>query len=319
MTAIGLITPTHAPDRERCALLCESVDRYVAPFARHYLIVPDDEAPLFAAFNGGRRVVVPLSEVLPAWLHPLPRFIRRNRRRYWWSLRAKPVGGWYVQQFAKIAAAQAIPEARACILDSDVVFFRPFDLTAIGQAELTPLYIRPGEVAADGRDHVSWVRSSHRLLGLRQPSLPADDFIGHVIFWSRRAVAAMTARIEEVSGRDWIEALCRARGMSEYMLYGYFVRNSPGLLRSHRQTTESPCLSYWDADALDEAALQHMLGAAAADRVAFSAQSFGNTPVSRIRSVLGRLQAQTDADVAPRPTAPMREARLARSMAFNRS
>ena len=30
------------------ALLCESVDHHVTSFTRHYLIVPDDELPLFA-------------------------------------------------------------------------------------------------------------------------------------------------------------------------------------------------------------------------------------------------------------------------------
>jgi hypothetical protein len=149
--------------------------------------------------------------------------------------------------------------------------------------------MRPREIAATAREHASWVRSSHRLLGLDEPSFPADDFIGHVIFWSQRAVRAMTARIEKVTGRDWIEALCRTRGMSEYMLYGYFVRNTPSLRRDHRSTAQSPCLSYWEAEALDEAALERMLDAAGDECVALSAQSFSDTPVHRIRAVLDRM------------------------------
>jgi hypothetical protein len=299
MSAVGLITPTYSHDLERCALLCESVDRYVTSFARHYLIVPDEELPLFADFNGGRRIVVPLSDLLPAWLRLLPRFIRRSNRRYWWSLRAKPVSGWYVQQFAKIAMASIVPETVSCVLDSDVVFFRPFDLSAIEEGNLTPLFIRPRDVATEAQEHAAWVRSSHRLLGLDQPAFPADDFIGHIIFWNQRTVRAMTARIENVTGRDWIEALCRAHGISEYMLYGYFVRNMPGLLRDHRYTTESLCLSYWGSDALDEAALERMLRSAAEDCVAISAQSFSNTPVPRIRAALHRLQTVTEARTAP--------------------
>ena len=303
MAAVALITPTYSLDLERCALLCESVDRYVTSFSCHYLIVPDDELAMFAGFGGGRRVVVPLSEILPTWLKPLPRFIQRNRRRYWGSLRAKPVGGWYVQQFAKIATAQLVPETLACVLDSDIVFFRPYQLSAIGQANATPLFIRPREIAAAAREHASWVRSSHRLLGLDEPLFPADDFIGHIIFWNQRTVRAMTARLEKVSGRDWIEALCRTRGISEYMLYGFFVRNTPALLRDHRYTTVSPCLSYWEADALDEAALERMLLAATDDCVALSAQSFSNTPVHRIRAVLERLPALANARSSPLATA----------------
>jgi hypothetical protein len=44
----GLITPTYRPDLGRCALLCESVDRHVTSFAKHYLIVADDDVRLFA-------------------------------------------------------------------------------------------------------------------------------------------------------------------------------------------------------------------------------------------------------------------------------
>ena len=81
MSAVALITPTYSHDLERCTLLCESVDRHVGAFANHYLIVPDDELELFAKFEKGRRQVLPLSQLLPSWLKPLPRFIRRHNRQ----------------------------------------------------------------------------------------------------------------------------------------------------------------------------------------------------------------------------------------------
>src|SRR5262249_55912355 len=110
MSAIALITPTYSHDLKRCTLLCESVDRYVTAFARHYLIVPDDELAIFARFDRDRRQVLPLSQLLPSWLKPLPRFVRRNNRQYWWSFYGKPVNGWHVQQYAKIAMAHIAPE-----------------------------------------------------------------------------------------------------------------------------------------------------------------------------------------------------------------
>jgi hypothetical protein len=297
MTSVGLVTPTYGRDLERCALLCESVDRYVTSFAKHYLIVVDDELPLFAKFNSGRREVLPLSQLLPSWLKPLPHFIRRKNRRYWWSFRAMPVSGWHVQQFVKIRAASLFPEQRTCMLDSDVVFFRPFDVSAFAQPDPMPLFIRPREIAADAPLHAPWVRSSHRLLGLPEPTFPADDFIGHIISWDRRAVRAMIARIEQVTGLDWIEALCRARDISEYMLYGAFVRNAESFMKEHRCTTKNLCLSYWDAAALDKPAVERMLRSAATDYVAFSAASFSETPVQRVRSVLGQF-ADSDKQVA---------------------
>jgi hypothetical protein len=289
MNSVALVTPTYGRDLERCALLCESVDRHVTSFTKHYLIVVDEELPLFARFNGARREVLPLSQFLPSWLKLLPRFVRRKHRRYWWSLRAKPVSGWHVQQFVKIAAASRLPEARTCMLDSDVVFFGAFDLASFAPPNPAPLFIRPQEISADAPLHAPWVRSAHRLLGFAEPEFPADDFIGHIIFWDRRAVRAMLERIEQVTGVDWLEALCQARDISEYTLYGYFVRNTPGFMSDHRGTTKNLCLSYWDGVALDQPAVERMLRSAAPDYVAFSAASFSETPVQRVRSVLEQL------------------------------
>jgi hypothetical protein len=290
MSAVALITPTYSHDLERCSLLCESVDRYVSSFTRHYLIVPDDEVALFAKFRSERRLILPVSELLPSWLRSLPRFITRKNRRYWWSMRAKPVNGWHVQQFAKIAAVSVVQEPLSCILDSDIVFFRKFDLARATQDGITPLHVELRKVAEAATDHANWVQSSFRLLGLGRPKFPADDYIGHIIFWNQQAVRAMTARIEEVTGLHWVDALCRAHAISEYMLYGYFVRNDSAFLCDHRPTSDSPCLSYWEGTALDQPALKRLLQSATDQYAAFSAASFSGTSVQDIREVLGEFE-----------------------------
>ena len=129
MNQVALLTPTYGRDLELCALLCESVDRHVGSFAKHYLLVPDCDVPLFSHFETERRSVLAASKFLPSWLRPLPRFVQRKRRQYWWSFRTQPVSGWHVQQFLKIAATISLPHQRYCILDSDIVFFRDFDLS----------------------------------------------------------------------------------------------------------------------------------------------------------------------------------------------
>jgi len=128
MTAVALLTPTYGPDLELCSILCESLDHHVTAFAGHYLLVPDSDFALFSRFVSDRRTVIPASTFLPSWLRPMPRIIQRKRRQFWWSLRAKPASGWHIQQFLKIAAAMSLPHERFCILDSDIVFFRDFDL-----------------------------------------------------------------------------------------------------------------------------------------------------------------------------------------------
>jgi hypothetical protein len=286
MTPVALLTPTYGRDLELCTLLCESVDRHVGAFSKHYLLVPDGDLSSFSHFESERRRVLPASHFLPQWLRPLPRFVQRNRRQYWWSFRTKPVSGWHVQQFLKIAAAIALPHQRYCILDSDVVFFRDFDLARFEYPNSIPLLNMPDEVTSRHLRHSHWVETTHQLLGLPAPPLPASDFIGHIIFWDRQTVAAMASNIEAVTGLDWIEALCRTQEFSEYMLYGYFAQNDARFSGRHSLTSSTRCVSYWDSPSLGQGELNQLLRSADQDDVAFSVASFSGTPVETIRAAI---------------------------------
>ena len=286
MTSVALLTPTYARDVELCALLCESVDRHVTSFAKHYLLVPDSDYDLFARFVSDRRAVIPASAFLPAWLRPMPRMFQRKRRQFWWSMRAKPVSGWHVQQLLKIAAAASLPHERFCILDSDIVFFRDFDLARYEAPNTLPLFRVTNDVTADQAAHSRWVATSHRLLGLPVPPLPAPDYIGHIILWDRDTIRAMVSRIEAVTGRGWVEALCRTRHFSEYMLYGYFAESHAASAAAHAPLSSTPCVSYWEAPRLDKAGLNRLFSRAGQHDVAFSVASFSLTPVDVIRVAL---------------------------------
>ena len=295
MTSVALLTPTYARDFELCRLLCESVDRHVTSFGKHYLLVPDSDYELFSQFVSERRAVIPASAFLPAWLRPMPRMFQRKRRQFWWSTRAKPVSGWHVQQFLKIAAAIALPHERYCILDSDIVFFRDFDLAQFQTPNTLPLFRVTNEITAEQASHSRWVETSHQLLGLTTPPLPAPDYIGHIIFWDRDTTRAMVSRIEAVTGRGWVEALCRTRDFSEYMLYGYFAESDAASATAHAPLSSTPCVSYWEAPRLDKAGLHRLFSRASRDDVAFSVASFSLTPVDVIRAAI----MENEATLAP--------------------
>ena len=286
MKPVALLTPTYGPDLELCTLLCESVDRHVKSFSKHYLLVPDSDLHLFAHLASERRVIVLASTYLPDWLRPLPRIIQHKRRQFWWSLRAKPVSGWHVQQFLKIAAVISLPYQRYCILDSDVVFFRDFDLARYEYPNPIPLLTMANAVTADQPRHSRWLETSHQLLGFPTPSFPAPDFIGHIIFWDRQTTHALTQRIEAITGVEWIEALCRIREFSEYLLYGYFVQNDPASATAHTVVASTPCISYWERSTLSKDELNALLRGADRHDVAFSIASFSGTPVSTIRAAI---------------------------------
>ena len=286
MNPVALLTPTYGRDLELCTLLCESVDRHVTSFSKHYLLVPDCDFELFAHFESEHRTVLAASQFLPKWLRPLPRVVQRKRRQYWWSFRPKPVSGWHVQQFLKIAATNTLPHQRYCILDSDIVFFRNFDLARFEHPNPIPLLSMPNEVIATQPRHSRWVVTSHQLLGLPVPPLPASDFIGHIIFWDQQTTRAMASRIEAVSGLDWMETLCKTREFSEYMLYGYFVQNDARFAAGHSHTSGTPCISYWEQQTLSKDELNDLLCRASKDDVAFSIASFSGTPVDTIRAAI---------------------------------
>jgi hypothetical protein len=78
MNPVALLTPTYGRDLELCTLLCESIDRHVTSFSKHYLLVPDCDLSLFSHFASERREVLPASKFLPKWLRPLPRIVQRS-------------------------------------------------------------------------------------------------------------------------------------------------------------------------------------------------------------------------------------------------
>jgi Family of unknown function (DUF6492) len=294
MSSISLVTPASRRNVELCALQCESVDRYVSCYVKHHLIVPDDEVALFDRFNAARRVVVPASQLLPAWLRPMPRLLQHKGQRYWWSLRTRPLSDSHLQRLLKIAAADAFPESRHCILDPDVVFFRRFDLSMLLRPRHAPLFEQIGD--ADSPDLVWRARTSRHLLGLKTISVPTTDFRAGIAVWDRRATRAMIERIETVTGVEWVEALCHARNVCEYMLYGCFVQDSPRHRSEHVTSSHARCLRF-GLPAPDRATIEATLRTADDSDVACSAAGLTATSIDNLTLVLDA-QARAEMQVA---------------------
>jgi uncharacterized protein DUF6492 len=290
MSSLSLVTPVSWRDIALCALQCDSVDRHLSCYVKHHVIVPDDELALFDRFNGLRRVVVPASELLPAWLRPMPRVLQHKGQRYWWSLRTSPVSGAYVQRLLKIAAASAFAEDRHCILDPDIVFFRRFDLSLLLRPRPAPLIETP---LAGAAAQAQRMRTSRRLLGLKTASLPEIDFSGRIVVWDRRTVRAMIERIETVTGVEWVEALCRARNVCEHVLYGSFVHDSARHRLEHVSTPHTRSLSF-AAPAPDRATIEATLRTARDGDVACSTAGLAMSSIDILRAMLAARDGDTE-------------------------
>ena len=284
--SVSLITPSFRGDYERCRILCESVDRYVTGFERHKLIVNDEDVGFFKDLVGPRRTIEPVKAYLPPWLRPLPFGMKYKGRKVWLSLRSPPVHGWHIQQLVKLAAAANSASDFAINLDSDTVFIRPFEIgTWIGHGPTSPLLRTPGGLTSDLQWHPTWLQNATRLLGLPDMPIPADDYVGNIIVWRRDTVRGMLDRIERTTGMNWVQALCRSRSFSEYLLYGCHVATDPAAGKLHSWMDESLCASHWDSTPLDEPGLNALIASLKQTQVALAIQSFSKTPGDLIRKV----------------------------------
>src|SRR5215468_1397234 len=105
MTTLAILTPSIAPDYERCVDLNRSVLTYSESTVEHHIVVPARDLALFARLSGPRTHIHCVSEYLPRSFVPVPRttYMVNVRHPY------PPVRGWILQQIIKLATAAVIP------------------------------------------------------------------------------------------------------------------------------------------------------------------------------------------------------------------
>jgi hypothetical protein len=282
MSHISIITPSYHGDYERCKLLCKSVDKHVIGFSFHYIIVNDGDYNLFKHLEGEKRKIMKYSDVIPKRLKVIPRIFKSD---YWVSWNGLPLRGWHVQQIVKISATANLPEARVCIVDSDMIFVKNIDLSLYQAPNLSPLYTKNRVIPRNKPRHKDWVNTAYKVLGLGDPDYPVDDHIGSIIFWDKTTVHAMIKRIETVTGKEWSTALQRTHKFSEYLLYGYFVNNSE-FKSIHVPTNLSVCHIYWQGEPLNEERLKIFMQDLQPYQFAIGIQSFTDTPIELLEKVI---------------------------------
>jgi hypothetical protein len=120
--AFAIITPSFAPDFERCQLLAESVLRHAAPHVEHCIVVDRNDERLFSRLRSPRTRIVCKEDVLPRWLRRLP-----VQSKWWLNLKGLPVRGWIIQQITKLSAPEISDADTFLFLDSDAFLVRAYD------------------------------------------------------------------------------------------------------------------------------------------------------------------------------------------------
>lgn len=247
-----ILTLSFAGDFERCRVLCETMDRFVAGDAEHVVAVPSGDLALFGPLaGGGRRRLVAQEELIPAWLFKLPlpgpewrKRLFLPRRNMYLSLRGRPVRGWIAQQMMKLAGAARLGQDIVLHCDSDLAFIRPVAADVFRRDGAVRLFRVPG--AGDTAMHARWHRAASRLLGIAPSGYHGADYIGHLVTWRRPVVERLLARLAETGGRDAAAILAGTPDLSEYVLYGVFCEKVLGLAESgHSPDATDLCATVW--------------------------------------------------------------------------
>lgn len=278
----ALLTVSYAADYERCALLAESVQRFVPPSVPYRIVVSARDARLFRSLADSRTEIVVIEELWP-W-----RLVELKRLRLWLSLRARPVRGWILQQLVKLQADRIVDAEHLVFVDSDVFFVRPFDPATRVVDGLVPLFQSPG-LFTHGR-YAGWHAASARLLGLPRGE-HRNDYISNLVTWRRETLLRLQQRVEAVTAGPWLRALCNTLDLSEYNLYGTFCDRVLGFAAAGHFVEHKPiCHSLWhlaDAGESPRDAVQRHVRALEPHHVALHIQSRIGVPVALYRDLVG--------------------------------
>ncbi|MBK5969442.1 MULTISPECIES: DUF6492 family protein [Thiorhodovibrio] len=237
-----LVTPSYAPDFERCRILCDSVRQHVGGHAEHVIIVDHQDEALFSQLAGdGTRLLIK-QDMLPGWLYQLP-----FARKWWLNLCGLPVRGWILQQIVKLSVGEAIDADLYLFADSDVAFVRPFDVgslvDAAGRVRLYGGARKPQDIA-DPR-HQAWYRHAGKVFDLTGPDYQQRDYVSQLVAWRRDTLVRLTQRIGEHGRRNWQAVLANTLDFSEYTLYGVFAEHVLGEDCGHLLVDTELCDCSW--------------------------------------------------------------------------
>jgi hypothetical protein len=250
----ALVTPSFRLDFERCALLCESVRRFLPAEVPHYLVIDRRDLPLFRALEGPSTRLLVVEDILPWWIARVPAV-----RRFWWSWRSRPIKNWILQQIVKLSVSNVVGEDVLYFVDSDVLFVAPFDPRSLEKSGKVPLFVEHGKTGL-----IPWNDTWHSVAG-RLLHLPLErqydtNFIGNVICWRRDNVASLHLRLEEMGNKDWELLIAPLPRFSEYILYGLYATQVLGQASGHYPDSVDRTLSYWGTTPLGTPELASLRG-----------------------------------------------------------
>jgi len=276
---LAIITPSYRNDLALCRDLHDSILRFAPSGTTHTIIVPKRDRRLFS----GMGEVLAAEQLLPNSFLPCPMNMWINVKRP-----IPPVRGWIAQQIVKLAAAAASTADVVLLVDSDVVFIKPFTGSTFWRNGEARFYRLPGAIDARMPRHMQWHAVARKLLGLQpQALLTAPDYICWPMAWDPKIVRAMLAEVEDVSGVKWTTAICSELHFSEGMLYGTFVDAVLG--GSPFARSSMLCAAYSDEQAFNSQSAKAFLATVSPQDIAVMISAKSGTDLATRREALATL------------------------------
>ncbi len=218
-------TPSYAPDIDRAVWLRKSIERFYDGPSQHIFAVPHKDKKLFAHKLGNTGIdYVSQEDMVDPMFYPglIYKIIGKIAKSQLWrfaSHEGRP--GWIIQQIVKLSCAKHIHNGPVIFLDSDVFFFKPFNLATLklDQANRTLIRITPETESAKHRKRIERARNF-----LSLDAGPTEhNYMGSPVIWYADWCKQLQQYIEKTHNKPWQHALFDARFISEYSLYGIFV------------------------------------------------------------------------------------------------
>lgn len=299
----ALITPSYEPDFERCKLLVESSVRFSEDGLVHYIIVDRRDVPLFKQLEGPQTKLLIVEDILPWYIFRVP-----GIKKFWISLKTKPIRNWVLQQLVKMSMANVLDEKLGIdafiFVDSDVTFVRPFDTSMFLHDEK----LRLNRVDYTSNDHHKWHRNARELLQISDPPSDGDpmvrekkdwNYVASLVTWRRENVIKMQQHIERCTRKNWLRSVVDYWDLSEYMIYGNFVENVLGLEAAGHYASDTPILHLsWGYEFESEPDVDRFLDGLMPEHIGIMIHSKDAIPVDLYRSKIEELWARQDAVAA---------------------
>ncbi|MBT9317474.1 DUF6492 family protein [Leptothoe spongobia] len=256
----AFITPSYAPDFQRCQLLCWSIKQFISFPINHYIVVDSTDYKLFSQLADKNTKILTKEEIFPPWFRKVPFLTKKN---VWINLQGYKSGnwllrGWLVQQLIKLSAAEYTSEEVLIFADSDAAFITRFDVRNLVDIEQNQVrlfrvpHTTDHDYKLDGNGNgKKWKDAAKRLLSLPKESNYYDFYVSQIVTWRRSNLLKLYAHIEEKYNENWLKVMSGERDLSEYVLYGLFVNYVLGEGAGHYDDhLQKICQSYWKEESM---------------------------------------------------------------------